>query len=166
MDIHNAFMQGAIKLALANREYTELHKSHGIDPVQWKLLTQNEYWTVDQAREIRSILGATVEVAMSIAGMPAIPLPGQYVAAVIATCVSPINRLVATMKAPDTFDAADASGLMKTSEVREMTKQQMIALVMYYSSGARGEPVSQQLPQEYEDSVLEMNTRERKKVTK
>ena len=110
MDIHKAFMHGAEILAKDNCKYTSLHKGHGIDQHHWDLLTQREYWSPDQTRQMRSILASVVEVSMTISGMPAIPLPGQYVAAVIAVLVAPANRLLACVKAPDTFDADAASG--------------------------------------------------------
>ena len=108
MDIHRACQQGAQILAAADSKYTTLHKGHGIEENHWDLLTQKEYWSPDQARQIRSILASIVEVAMTIAGMPSIPMPGQYVAAVIAEVVAPPNRMLACTKAPDTFDAIEA----------------------------------------------------------
>ena len=126
MDIHRAFQQGAKQLAHAEAQYTTLHKGHGIEQYQWELLTQKEYWSPDQARQIRTIMAAVVEVSMTIAGMPAIPLPGQYVAAVIAEVVAPCNRMLACTKAPETFDAYAASGMLQTHEVIPMTTQQLM----------------------------------------
>jgi hypothetical protein len=157
LDIYSAFRIGAQKLAQNDRKYAELHKSHGIDQAEWELLTQEEYWTADQAREIRTVLANTVEVSMTIAGMPAIPLPGQYVAAVIAECVAPCNRMVACMKSPDTFDAADASGVLTPSEVKEMTKQQMMALVLLYSGGVNYEPQAHVLPREVKSEMKKLS---------
>ena len=90
---------------------------------------------------------------MTIAGMPAVPLPGQYAAAVIAECVSPANRLVACMKVPDTFDAVSASGVHDTFEVRPMRPEQMMALVLAYSGGFGGEPNADRLPGEVVEVV-------------
>ena len=146
MDVHIAFRMGAAQLARDNRKYGTLHKEHGIDQHEWSILTQDEYWSPDQARQMRTVLASAVEVSMTIAGIPAIPLPGQYVAAFIAEVVSPCNRFVACTKAPDTFDAMDASGLMTTSEVTTMTTQQLMALVLAYSGGFQGEPSAHRLP--------------------
>ena len=162
MNIHDAFRIGAQQLARSERKYTELHKAHGLEQAEWELFTQEEYWTVDQARSMRTILASVVEASMTIAGMPAVPLPGQYVAAVIAECVAPCNRMVACMKSPDTFDAADASGLMRTSEVKPMTHQQLMALVMYYSGGAQGEPGAHKLPRSLATSIADENKRKPK----
>ena len=157
MDIHRAFQQGAKKLAGATGEYTDLHKSHGIDPHHWDLLTTEEPWSPDEARQIRAILAGAVEVAMTIAGMPAIPLPGQYVAALIAEIVSPVNRLVACTKAPDTFDAEVASGVMMDHEVKDMPVQQLMSLVILYSSGYPGEPIPHKLGKEVKEVIKKAN---------
>jgi len=150
MDIHRAFRGGATQLARGDA-YGELHRSYGLGADDWRLLTQDEHWTPDDARRIRSVLASVIEVALTIAGMPAVPLPGQYAAAVIAIVVSPSNRLVACMKVPDTFDAVSASGLHETFEVRRMLPEQMIALVLAYSGGLGGEPAAERLPIEVKD---------------
>ena len=157
LEIHKAFRYGAEILAADTCKYTNLHKGHGIDPTHWEILTQKEYWTPDQARQIRSILANVVEVSMTISGMPAIPLPGQYVAAVIASVVAPCNRMVACVKAPDTFDADAASGILDTHEVKEMPVQQLLALVVAYSGGFQGEPVSHRLPREVSEDIKRAN---------
>lgn len=157
MDLHSAFKVAARKMAQDERAYTDLHKAHGIEESHWRLFTQDEYWTPDQARAIRTILANIVEISMTIAGMPAIPLPAQYVAAVIAECVAPCNRLVACTKVPDTFDAFDASGLIGTHEIKDVTPQQMMALVMAYSGGYTGEPNNQKIPSEIVEQVKQAN---------
>lgn len=166
MNIHAAFRMGAQKIAQADRKYSDLHKSHGIEEAHWDLLTQDEYWTPDQARSIRSILASVIEVSMTIAGMPAIPLPGQYAAALIAEVVSPCNRLLACVKTPDTFDALDASGLLEDHNVRTMTPQQLMSLVLAYSGGSLYEPPADKLPKELSHSISKQNSSTRAKSTK
>jgi hypothetical protein len=147
--LHDAFKLGARKLALANAgEYGSEHRSHGISPEDWRLLTQAQYWTPEETRQIRSILANVVEVCVTLSGMPAISLPGQYVAAVIANVVAPANRMIACTKVPDTFDGIAASGVMGTMEVKPMEIQQMMALVMVYSADFYGEPPAEKLPRE------------------
>jgi hypothetical protein len=165
LDIHHAFRIGAQQLAFNQRQYSELHKSHGIEPSHWDLLTQGEYWTPDQARQVRSILANVIEVSMTIAGMPAVPLPGQYAAALIAEVVSPANRLLACMKSPDTFDAFDASGVNQTFEVKDMPKEQLMSLVLAYSGGYPGEPQRGKLSREIGEQMREENLQEKKKST-
>lgn len=153
MNIHDSFTLGAKILARENCKYTTLHKSHGIEEGHWDLLTQGEFWTPDQARQIRTILAGVLEVSMTIAGMPAIPLPGQYTAAVIASVVSPMNRMVACTKAPDTFDAISASGLVSTHEIKPMSSEQLMSLVIAYSGGLTEEPPAHILPKALSDQI-------------
>jgi hypothetical protein len=167
MNLHDAFMIGALQLAKDQKAYSDLHKSHGIEETHWNLITQKEYWTPDQQRAVRSILANVLEISMTIAGMPPVPLPGQYVAAVIATVVSPCNRMVAAMKAPDSFDAFDASGLIggeHKDEPDKMKFQQLISLVIAYSAGYRGEPMSQRMEPKIAELVEAENTSERIKL--
>ena len=164
LELHRAFRIGAQRLAADESAYTDLHKAHGIEETHWKLLTQKEYWTPDQSRAIRSILANVIEVSMTIAGMPAVPLPGQYVAAVISEVVAPCNRMIACVKSPDTFDAAMASGFMGSPEVKDMTPQQLMALVLAYSGGFPGEPPQGRLGAEVVNAVHQENTKVRKKA--
>lgn len=163
LDLHTAFKVGAKRIAKDEKMFTTLHKAHGIEQAQWELLTQREYWTPDQSRAVRSVLANVVEVSMTIAGMPAIPLPGQYVAAVIAEVVSPCNYMLACIKAPDTFDATDASGLLSQMEVKKMEHQQMMGLVLAYAGGFGGEPGQDKLPLEIVEKVNEANQSKRVK---
>ena len=157
MDIHDAFRKGAQILAKDGRKYTALHKGHGIEEQHWDLLTQDEYWSPDQTRQMRSILANVLEVSMTISGMPAVPLPGQYVAAVIAEIVAPCNRLLACTKAPETFDADAASGLLGTHEVKDMPFQQLMSLVLAYSGGYPGEPAAHRIPKMVSENMKKEN---------
>jgi hypothetical protein len=151
MDIHRSFRLGAENL-VRSQHYDELHRSHGIMESDWDLLTQEQHWTADEARQVRGILAQVIEVSMTICGMPAIPLPAQYCAAVIAIVVAPANRMVACTKVPDTFDAFAASGLLENFEVRPCPREQMISLVMAYSGGFMGEPPLNRLPTEVNEA--------------
>lgn len=137
MELHQSFKYGALKLAGV---FAETHREHGIAPADWQLITQDEHWTAEEARRVRGILASVIEVSMTLAGLPPVPLPGQYAAAIIAIVVAPCNRFVAAQRVPDTFDAAAASGLEGTMEIRPMKREQMFALVMAYSGGFGGEP--------------------------
>ena len=165
LDLHSAFKVGARRIAKDEKAYTDLHKAHGIEQAHWELLTQDEYWTPDQQRAIRSVLANVIEVSMTIAGMPAIPLPGQYAAALIAEVVSPCNYMVACVKAPDTFDATDASGLLGPMEVKNMEYQQMMALVIAYAGGYGDQPNDLKLPRVVAEKMGEANTDKRTKKT-
>jgi hypothetical protein len=127
------------------------------------LLTQDEYWTPDQTRQIRSILANVLEVSMTIAGMPAVPLPGQFTAALIAEVVSPCNRLLACIKSPDTFDAFNASGVNQEFAVLDMPKEQLMSLVLAYSGDFPNEPQRGRLPRNIETEYKETQKQEKTK---
>lgn len=154
MELHAAFKAGAAELAREGLKYSEIHRAHGISQADWQLITQKEFWTPEQYRSVRSLLANLVEVSMTVAGLPSVPLPGHYVAAVIAICVAPANRIMAAQKAPETFDAIAASGIAETFVVRPMQREQMIALVMAYSGGFGGEPPRLGLPPEVTETAL------------
>jgi hypothetical protein len=137
-DLHRSFRLGAETLTRNMCKYTELHRSHGIMQTDWELLTQEEHWTPEQTRQVRSILASVIEVCMTIGGLPPVPLPGQYAAAVIAICVAPSNRFLAAARVPDTFDAAAASGLQGKMEIKKCDQEQIMGLVMAYSGGYGG----------------------------
>lgn len=157
-EIHTAFRRGAVILA-EGQSYGPLHREMGLLEPDWHLLTREEHWTPAESRQIRSILANVVEVALTIAGMPAVPLPGQYVAAVIAICVAPANRMVACSKVPETFDAVAASGLHSDFEIKPMKVEQMMSLVLAYSGGIGGEPPVNRLQPE----VVQLMQKESKK---
>lgn len=135
MDMMRAMMVGAFQIAELGTEHSARHAAVGFSAEEWDLLTQKEMWTQEQRRMVRAPLAEAVSISLTLAGLPSEPLPGQYVAAVIAKLVAPANRLVAAFRAPETFDAVSASGLIGEGEVKAMTPQQMVSLVMYYSSG-------------------------------
>ena len=126
---------------------------YGIDADSWNLLTQVQPWTPEQARRVTTALADVVSASLTVAGIPAVPLPGQYVAVVIARTVSPCNRITAAMKAPDTFDAMAASGLANAVEIKDTPREQMIGLVMAYSSGQVVDLAGQALPAMIEAEV-------------
>ena len=154
MDLHQSFRLGA--QALATGQYSEIHAEFGISKVDWDLLTQEANWVPHEARAIRAILANVIEVSLTIAGMPPVPLPGQYVAATIAVLVAPLNRLVACQKSPDTFDANAASGLLGDVVIEPMRPEQLMSLVIAYSGGFGGEPMPR-LPKDIKEIVKKAN---------
>jgi hypothetical protein len=137
MKMFHIFKTAVVTLA---QEYGEQHAGYGISPQDWTLLTQKELWNSDQRSQVRGILSEITNVACTIGGIPAIPLPGQFVAALIAHVVSPANYFVASTRAPDTYDALLASGLQGKVNIQPMTQQQMLSLVLAYSGGFMDEP--------------------------
>lgn len=135
MDIMKMMAIGAFSLVRLGRTWTARHAALGFSQADWELLVQEEYWTPAERRRVRSILADAVNVSLERAGLPSEALPGQYVAAVIVFLVSPSNRLVAAYRAPETYNAVDASGLAGPPELVVMPNWQLVALVLAYSSG-------------------------------
>jgi len=134
------FRRGASALADATLSYHDLHKTYGINPEDWKLLTTFMLWTPTEQKKIRSILTEVINISLTIAGLPAQPLPAQYVAALVSKLVSTSNRLVASTLTPETFDAVAASNLDGNQKFVNVTREQMMSLVIAYSSDRYIEP--------------------------
>ena len=135
MDVMRMMAIGAMQLVTLGKEHTAQHAAAGFSAEEWNLLTQETPWSQEQRRQVRSVLAEAVNVTLELAGLPSEPLPGQYVAAVIVKVVAPCNRLVAAYRAPETYDAVSASGLVGPTDIVEMTASQMVSLVTAYSSG-------------------------------
>lgn len=130
----NLFLNGADKLAACPKCYGPIQQAAGFTEDEWNRLTSTECWTQAEQRKIKSDLSSAVSISMAIAGLPATPLPGAYVAAVICKLVAPCNRLLAAASAPESFDCVSALGLRATSEVVTTTREQMYALVTLFSA--------------------------------
>lgn len=154
-DIHQSFRIGAEALAVSAGKYSAVHRQHGLTKDDWNLFTQSRHWTPEEARQIRSVMASVVEVSLTIAGMPAVPLPGHYVAAVIAICVAPANRFVACTKVPDTFDTFAASGIHEEIVVQPMRTETMMALVLAYSGNFGNEQPMSRLPEIVAETMKE-----------
>jgi len=150
MNMFNAFRQGAMCLVTETMAYTAIHREYGLSKEDWTMLTQKEPWNVKQRQRAKSIIAECVTISLTIAGLPAQALPAQYVAAVIAHTVSPANMLVASTRAPEAFDAMAASGIMQEQEIKQVSKEQMQALVMAYAGGVADEPPAHMMPKSQE----------------
>lgn len=144
MNHFDIFKIGAKGLVNPAMDYCAIHQTHGLSQEDWELLTQSEPWSITHRQKARSLIAECVNISLTMAGLPAQPLPAQYVAAVIAYVVAPANRLVAAMRAPETFDGVAASGLLGAQEVTPCSTEQMVSLVIAYSSQVDpGQPENQ-----------------------
>lgn len=129
------FLIGCDEMACTPREYSPVHQAAGFTQEEWNLLVSADAWTSAERAKVPSLLNSAVSICLRVAGLPPAPLPGAYVAAVIAKLVSPCNRLVAAFNAPESFDLMAAAGITSTSVVQPTKREQMIALVGVFSSG-------------------------------
>lgn len=135
MDVLRMFQIGVDELTSDTLEYTPRIQNAGIGKAEWSLLTQKEIWSPSQMRSVNSILAEALGIVLTMSGLPAVPLPGNYVAALICKLVAPCNRLQAAIRAPRSFDAVTASGLTGPIQIHDTSRETMIALVTAYSSG-------------------------------
>lgn len=143
---------GAAQLA-KDLKWGKVHERHGISRAEWELLTSPDEWSTAERRKIRNILGEVLTASLTIAGLPAAPVMGQYIAAVIALVVAPSNRIVACFCAPDNFDAGKASGLEGPVEIVRMEPEQLQGLVAAFSAASHFDephPRITQVPEETE----------------
>lgn len=142
MYIGNTFQQlfliGANQLAVSGQVYGVEQQAAGFSQEEWDTLTSPDCWTKTEQMKIGNIVANAISITLRTAGLPPVPLPGAYVAAVICKLVAPCNRLLAAASAPESFDAMSALGLTGESLNVITTKQQMYALVMYFSSAEFG----------------------------
>jgi hypothetical protein len=105
----------------------------GISPDIWKFIQSDQPWLEDETARVPGYLQTLCNGSLTIAGLPQMMLPGHYIAMIICTHVSPVNRMTAAVCAPRAYDAISASGLIGKNEVTPMTQEQMLALVTYFS---------------------------------
>lgn len=150
------FLVGANQLAShVKEEYGPAQQSAGFTKDEWDILTSPECWTKSEQMKVPSILSAAVSITLRTAGLPATSLPGAFVAATICKLVAPCNRLVAAHSAPESFDVLSAVGLTGDSVKVVTTKEQMFALVTYFSSAEFAALESFRLDPTLEQAVLD-----------
>lgn len=147
------FQMGANKLATAPQEFGAVQKAAGFTQDEWELLTTDEGWTQAERMKLKTLISNAVSITLTTAGLPAVPLPGAYVAAVICHLVAPCNRLVAAAAAPESFDALSAVGIHTVSTKVITTQEQMYALVLYFSSDDYEALSSFKISEEIEEAV-------------
>lgn len=132
------FLLGANELATAPVEYGIEQQAAGFSETEWNLLTSETCWTQADQMKIASIIASAISITLKTGGLPAVPLPGAFCAAVICKLVKPCNRLLAAASCPESYDVMSASGLTGDSMQIITTKEQMTSLVVYFSSAEYG----------------------------
>lgn len=149
------FLIGANELATAPKVYGPEQQAAGFTQEEWELLSSDVCWTKAEQMKIPSVLSSAVSITLRTAGLPPVPLPGAYVAAVICKLVAPCNRLIAAASSPESFDVMSAVGLTGESKEVITTKHQMYALVTYFSSAQFGALESFKLDEIVEQTVID-----------
>ena len=152
--------QGARIIESLGDEYGKEHTRAGITKDNWKSLRQDEIWTAEQAADARSFITEVINASLTVAGIPAGSMPGQYVAVVIYRLVKPSNWLTACHRVPETYNAVQASGVAVSSEIVPMDVRQIMALVLEYAARDRavlGPPGKLELPEGFEKARRDGN---------
>lgn len=152
------FLLGANALVATGTVYGPDQQAAGFTEEEWDTLTSTTCWTKSEIMKIPSILSAAVSITLRIGGLPAVPLPGAFVAATICKLVAPCNRLLAAANAPESFDAMSASGITGDPVEIITTKQQMYSLVTYFSSAQFGALENITLSAAVQEVILEQQT--------
>lgn len=150
------FLNGANNLASFTQEYTEQVQAAGFSQEEWDLLTEKKCWTPQQRQQISGVIAAAVSITLTIAGLPATRMPGAFVAAIICKLVEPCNRPVAAMHAPASFDALSAVGLTREVEIIQTPPEQMMALVLHFSSREFQKLINVTVDEFIEEEVLRL----------
>ena len=79
----------------------------GFSPVEYKLLAGDAPWIGADRPRVRAMLETLVTESTDAIGLPRFTLPGEYVAAVLAVFVSPVNLMVACSWMEGRLPAAD-----------------------------------------------------------
>lgn len=132
MNHHQAFEQGA--KYMATRTPAQMQEM-GMNVDEYAILTSGDPWLPQEVQQMRGVLAHAINVSLTFANLPARALPAQYVAAVIAYVVAPVNWLTAATIAPETFDAMNAVGSDEEFNPKPVRYEQMVALVMTYGGG-------------------------------
>jgi len=120
-------------------EYTSADfDSLGISPEDYKLANGNTSWQREQRRRVVTTLDALIFGTVDVLGLGRFQIPTEYVAAIVSTFVSPVNRMVCcTWLAEQGTTGARAQDLavagQVASTVDKSTPSQLFALVCQLS---------------------------------
>ncbi len=148
------FLLGANELATMDIDYGPQQQAAGFTMEEWDLLTTDTCWTKAEQMKLPSMLSNMVSITLRTAGLPAVPLPGAFIAACICKIIAPCNRLVAASSAPESFDVMSAAGIARESVQVITTREQMLALVVYFTSADFDSLAGFPLQVEIENAVL------------
>lgn len=140
MNHYQAFRQGA--RYMATRTPAQMQEM-GMNLHEYEILTQSDPWLPAEVNQMRGVLSHAINVSLTFANLPARALPAQYVAAVIAYIVKPVNWLTAATIAPETFDATGAMNADENFVVKPVRYEQMISLVIQYGGGSKDQDPQQ-----------------------
>ena len=88
-------MLGALEAISSGASGSRSLAAYGLTDTEWDLATGKNAWVGGDRQIVRRALEALTYGSIDVVGLPRFDIPAEYVAAVIAHFVAPINMLVA-----------------------------------------------------------------------
>ena len=125
---------GAAAIASLGGEFTAAHAEAGLLADDWAVLRSPKYWRREESIRSRAALSRLVEASFTLAGIPPVALPAEYVAATITEVVSPCNWIVAATQSQGALDGQVLATPTGDQQYQKETvsAERMIALVFQY----------------------------------
>ena len=133
-------VQAALGTLTIIADYADANlESVGVTPAAFEKCTGPAIWTNDDRSSVENTLNSIQFSALDKAGLPRFQVPAEYVAAVIASFVHPINRMKACYWLSDTGNTgAPAEAIATQTDQRAraelVSAQQLFALVQILST--------------------------------
>ena len=126
-----ALIRGALiqAKAIRSRLTQDTLTACGITPDEWHTFLQPEWWTGPEARQAGMTVNKALSIAFELSGTPRIGVIAEYIAAVIATLVQPVNWSTACSVA---HNGLDGSKLL-TPEGDEVTARETVTPERLYA---------------------------------
>ena len=155
--IFNSLVNGA-SLAVSSG-YNQRWATAGFTKAEYDTLTQSYIWGADQARVVPSLISEAVQISLTLANLPAMQMPAEFIAAVIVKYVHPCNYLIAAVKAPKGFNASKL--LEDRATIESVSPELMISMVLQAAVDINAMDKKLTL----EDQVLQENIKNRESET-
>ena len=135
------FCGGARVVASLPEEHSDaIHGRCGIGAADWEVLRCKTFWTPRQVEVARVAIDKLLAHALTASGLPAIPLPAEYVAACIAVVIPAANWMAAAQAARAGLDGSmlvQSNG--DATQQRELvSSERLFALILAYSGEVEG----------------------------
>ena len=129
--------RGAMHL-VRSMKVEQIVQAIGITEADIELTTGDEVWTIQDRQQVRRTLDAFAAGVMDLTGVPRFEMPAEFIAAVIATFVSPTNIMVACRWMEGQRPAEILVGATSTAHVVDPAELFVICCRLRDTEGAAG----------------------------
>jgi len=120
-------------------EFQRTLRNAGVSQAHVDVLRQPGLWTSDQRVAVRQTLDAVIYACTDMAGLPRVDIPAEYVAAVVATLVSPVNFLVLASWVADHKPARDLAQAEENVQIQRVHAGKMASLIIMAHAAIHGD---------------------------